>query len=293
VAHDHEWIASIASRRPSRSSKGTGCPYCAGQKVSKSNSLFAMRPDIAIQWHPTKNGNKTPHHFTTGSGFLAWWICPQSSDHVWQAKIARRTNGQGCSCCSGKRVVNSNCLTTSHPKIAAEWHPTKNGSNLPTQYTRGSHFKAWWKCSLHHEWVSVITNRTNNKANCPQCAIIQQSTSNSATWKGYKGLPMNYWSIICRNAASRGIAVTTTIEFIWDLFCKQNKRCALTGYELQMPHTKQKRSCGNASLDRIDSTRGYSNDNVQWVHKDIQMMKHVFSQQYFIETCRDIVKYHS
>ena len=42
----------------------------------------------------------------------------------------------------------------------------------------------------------------------------------------------------------------------------------------------------NASLDRIDNTKGYEIGNIQWVHKDVNWMKHDFDQSYYIQTCK-------
>jgi len=54
-----------------------------------------------------------------------------------------------------------------------------------------------------------------------------------------------------------------------------------------MPFRNKDRTIsGNASLDRIDSSIGYVNDNVQWVHKDINMMKRIYTQEYFIYLCK-------
>jgi hypothetical protein len=40
-----------------------------------------------------------------------------------------------------------------------------------------------------------------------------------------------------------------------------------------------------ASLDRIDSSRGYIEGNVQWVHKMANMCKQHYSQKRFIDMC--------
>ena len=41
-----------------------------------------------------------------------------------------------------------------------------------------------------------------------------------------------------------------------------------------------------ASLDRIDSSRGYTLDNIQWVHKDLNKMKTNYPNDYFIKMCK-------
>jgi hypothetical protein len=78
------------------------------------------------------------------------------------------------------------------------------------------------------------------------------------------------------------------IKFAWKLFLKQKRRCALTGLELHFgKHGYDKFT---ASLDRIDNNVGYKKNNVQWVHKDVNKMKNVFPEKYFIEMCSLITK---
>jgi len=93
---DHEWEAKLSNRT---STNKTGCPCCAGQKVSVTNSLATQFPDIAAEWHPTKNGELTPDQVVAGSGKIFWWQCPQGPDHEWPATLVGRTReGAGCPC---------------------------------------------------------------------------------------------------------------------------------------------------------------------------------------------------
>ena len=57
-------------------------------------------------------------------------------------------------------------------------------------------------------------------------------------------------------------------------------------------YTRSKnRKIGNISLDRIDSSKGYTKDNVQWLHKDVNNLKMDFDQKEFLEWCKKIVKH--
>ena len=83
------------------------------------------------------------------------------------------------------------------------------------------------------------------------------------------------------------VPVEITAKEIWDLFLKQDRKCALSG----LPLTISGRSHYNdASVDRIDSSKGYTIDNVQWVHKHINFMKRTYSQDYFIEMCKKVAE---
>lgn len=87
----------------SRTSKGNGCPYCAGRKVLQGfNDLATVNPVVASQWHPTLNGALTPQDITAGSHRKVWWKC--SEGHAWQAFVYSRTNDKKCGCpiCSGR-----------------------------------------------------------------------------------------------------------------------------------------------------------------------------------------------
>jgi hypothetical protein len=90
---DHEWQAPVYNRTGNKS----GCPYCAGKKVSVTNSLAHQYPAVAKQWHPKKNGKVTPDQVTKGSSKHYWWNCPKVVDHEWKASVFHRTSGgQGC-----------------------------------------------------------------------------------------------------------------------------------------------------------------------------------------------------
>ena len=81
-----------------------GCPYCAGKKVTKKESFGYLYPDVAKEWHPTKNGKNTSFDFTIKSKFRVWWQCQIEKTHIWEARIGTRTPPVNASCgkCSNK-----------------------------------------------------------------------------------------------------------------------------------------------------------------------------------------------
>jgi len=157
----HEWDAKILNRI-----YGQGCPYCSGNRVSEDNNLKVKFPEVAKEFHPTKNGDLKPENFTYGSNKKIWWIC--SKGHEWDVVISERTRGRGCPYCSGKRVGEDNNLKFKFPKVAKEFHPTKNGDLKPEDFTWGSKKKVWWICSKGHEWDAGINDRTHGSG-CPYC----------------------------------------------------------------------------------------------------------------------------
>lgn len=94
---EHSWQATI-SNRTRKQSKGS-CPFCANRKLCKDNSLARLRPDIAQDWHPTKNTPITPADVIAGGGTKAWWLCKHG--HEWKVSVGSRVNaGHGCPKCT-------------------------------------------------------------------------------------------------------------------------------------------------------------------------------------------------
>ena len=79
---------------------GIGCLICSGRKVVKSNCLATLHPELAKEWHPTKNGDLTPFDVTEGLGRKVWWKCADA--HVWKASMNDRCGNrkQGCPSCA-------------------------------------------------------------------------------------------------------------------------------------------------------------------------------------------------
>ena len=83
-----------------RTLHGSGCPYCAGQKVLLGfNDLATLHPEIAQQWDFDKNGELLPSEVTTGNNRRVWWKC--SRGHSWSAYVSDRSGGHGCPQCIG------------------------------------------------------------------------------------------------------------------------------------------------------------------------------------------------
>src|ERR1700733_2697330 len=107
-------------------------------------------------------------------------------------------------------------------------------------------------------------------------------------WKGCGEISGSRWAMITssynRRRKGRLLPFEIDITYALDLFLKQNRTCALSGMTIYFGLTNTHET--TASLDRIDSKMGYIRGNVQWVHKDINLMKNILSQDRFIELCK-------
>jgi predicted RNA-binding Zn-ribbon protein involved in translation (DUF1610 family) len=143
------------------------------------NSLADKIPDIAKEWHPTKN-TKTPYEINYGSGDKVWWL--GKCGHEWKATISSRTTNMkhGCPYCSNQKVLigfndlKTYCIKNNLQYILDEWDCKKNKLG-PENYTKCSGKKIWWKCKLGHTWEVQISSRTQGR-NCPICNTSKGET---------------------------------------------------------------------------------------------------------------------
>lgn len=160
----HVWKTAIGARCRG---KGTGCPYCSNRKADQSNNLSTHKPNLASEWHPTLNGNLTPHQVTFSSGRKVWWLCTKG--HAWQDSIYYRTKYPSCPSCTHRRVNPEYNLAFCYPDVAKEFHPTKNGLQTPEQFMPRTNTRLWWLCVKGHEWQAAISARTSGGTQCPYC----------------------------------------------------------------------------------------------------------------------------
>jgi rubrerythrin len=170
----HSWKTMINHRGGKRNS---GCPECSKIKRGKAftkgvvlerGSLAETNPELAKEWHPTKNGDLKPEDITEGRFKPVWWLCPKCG-YEWEASPNNRKKGIGCPCCSGRvPMPGVNDLATVMPELLKEWDYEKNKVG-PENYLPKSGKKVWWKCqTCGHEWKTVISNRSNGHG-CPKC----------------------------------------------------------------------------------------------------------------------------
>ena len=239
----HEWEATINSRH-----RGNGCPFCSGHFVIDGETdLATVHPDVALDWHPTKNGALTPRDVPPGTTKKAWWLCDQG--HEWEAQVNSRRIGSGCPVCAGKRVlVGFNDLATTNPGLAAEWHPTKNGVLTARDVTSGSNKRAWWLCSEGHEWEAVTASR-NNGYGCPYCSGRFAIVGETDLLTTNPGLAAEFHASKNRDVTSRNLT-SNSGKKVWWLCDKGHEwkasvgarargsgcpRCAKTGFDQTSP----------------------------------------------------------
>lgn len=160
-----------------------GCPSCAWQKSGKKfsknyleshQSLAEVNPDLASQWHPTKNGNITPKDVPSKSPKYYWWVCPDCG-YEWKASIECRMQNHVYNCprCAGRIATpGKNDFATLHPDLLNQWNYEKNRDLKPNEILTGTSKHVWWKCSkCGYEWIASPRYIVKiNGGGCPRCA---------------------------------------------------------------------------------------------------------------------------
>lgn len=175
------------------------------------------------------------------------------------------------------------------PKIGQKFHDWTVISSeriLKGEESRGNYlFKVKCKCGFEKNLPVYVLNTGRSK----MCRICRSNRR----LKLYKELPLLYFKRIKIGALDRNLKFTITPKYIYDLFIQQRGFCILSGVKIEFfpvsLRTQKGRRNHTASLDRIDSTRGYIKGNVQWVHKRVNAMKMDMNDKEFIEWCKLIV----
>lgn len=190
-----EWKSSILARTNAKYDN----PFLVGKKVwAGYNDLSSTHPEIAKEWHPSKNGALKPNEISKGYDKKVWWYLPyddpKTGNHFefeWCDTPSHRVGGRGCPYLTGRAVWKGfNDLETCFPEIAAEWNTTKNGSLTPSDITSGSQKRVWWCLEyidnksneiFYFEWRESVSNRTSHGYGCP-------FLSNQSVWAGFNDL---------------------------------------------------------------------------------------------------------
>jgi hypothetical protein len=158
---EHGFYRSIAQLRET----SFACPQCQREHAP----MLADYPNLLAQFHPTRNGKLDPFEIVAGSNKIVWWVCKKHPKDPWPAEVYKRAlRGDGCPYCANKRATRDNCLATTHPYIAREWHPTRNGVLTPDKVIATSTKVGWWLCACGTEYSRQICGRLRGSG-CPQC----------------------------------------------------------------------------------------------------------------------------
>ena len=325
---DLEWPATIYSRLYGNAGQGLGCPYLTGHAVSVGFNDLAFRyPELAKEWHPTKNGDLKPTDVTVGTQRKVWWYLPYDDkatgkhfDFEWLDSIAERVNGSKCPYLTGEKVYQGfNDLVTVYPDlINYEWDYEKNAPLLPTEVTREFTTSVWWKCSLGHSYRAKIKAKTSCREACPFCKDISKTSFPEQAILYY--LKRFYPDAINRDTATAGTnldiyipSIKTAIEYdvllpyntqsIKDRDIKKINLCNQNGIKLIwirvegselysnchcIEHNPNNYTSINSAIIEVFKTLGLPTNNIN-IKRDIQKIQQNYLQRLKEESIASLI----
>ena len=190
--------------------------------------------------------------------------------HLVKFGIPRRVRGAG-----GKNIISIEGKKFGRLLVIKKVINNKNTASV-------------WECKCDCGNTTIVLGHSLRKGLTTSCGCVRIEKQ----LRYHNDLSYSMWNRIITGALSRGLSFDITIEDAWKQYIKQDKKCALSGLEINLVKNLTKdRKLNTASLDRIDSSKGYTKDNIQWLHKDINILKNNYTEKEFLFYCRKIVEY--
>ena len=164
----HEWEAvGQGLSRAILAGRTTVCPACSSYKSFCSCKALSKNEGLLREWH---EDNPSADTVSIGSAKKFKWRClVESCAHVWEARLADRSNpsrGNGCPKC---RILG-NGLAERRPDLVAEWDEARKNGCSATEVSCGSNWEPWWCCQgCGVCWQSSIKSRAKQQAGCQKC----------------------------------------------------------------------------------------------------------------------------
>ena len=169
------------------------------------------------------------------------------------------------------------------------------------------------QCATCHKFFDKPTNqynRTERQGKRHFCSRSCSSTSNIDVLKPYwkfnkdklihKGPQDEYspfrWHLrnIRRHCKQKNKEFAITLQDLKEQWDKQNGICIYTGLQMiNSPYVMnhQERAFNRASVDRIDSSKGYTKDNIHFVTMMANLAKNSWTEQQLLDFCKLVVEY--
>lgn len=199
--------------------------------------------------------------------------------------VTRLSEEIGCA----KRTIYSRCkkygINVSKNKHSKEHNNLVNKifGNLTVIElgTPDAHGKRRWLCECScgtRKLINAASLKRGLSKSCGKCLI------GNPQFTGYKDISGSWFRRLKDSADKRGLVFDISCKDVYDIWIKQNKKCVLTNVDIFF-NRNQDTSIQTASLDRIDNSIGYIISNLQVIHKRVNRIKSVLSNEEFIFWC--------
>jgi hypothetical protein len=288
---------------PSRSRKKVVECQCACGLVRRmfthhlKNDLSRMCMQCRTKHSP--RNTKLP----SSSSVNGWTFPEKQPSNLKKGNKAIATHSCGAEQLVLKSVVTAGglprCLSCQHKRGTTEGQ--RLGASVITGYASRVSDRAtlvWLLCDCSNPHMRLLVSVMQGcKLSCESCIAKRMEGRYADPEKLNAALLNTYWVKLLKQASVRGLPVTTSKESLMSLMEKQGFKCAMTGLPISFPPDKHrpgwKVENNKASLDRIDSKKGYEDGNVQWVVRELNMMKGTLSVERFVELCKAVSSRHA
>jgi len=217
----------------------TVCPQCTGRHVIPGvNDLATISPAVAAELHPTRNGTLRATGIAAYSGTTVWWQCPEKG-HPYAATPSNRTlNSSGCSVCLNRVLLRGvNDFATTHPRLAAELHPSRANSQAATNFTAGDTRRLLWLCGrCGHEFRASAEDRVKGRRSCENCKKERTRASGRSIAAKYPDLAKTWLPELNEGRRPDEFTKGSGVEVIW--WCENGK------HPFKMRIEARTRGCG-------------------------------------------------
>jgi very-short-patch-repair endonuclease len=156
--------------------------------ATATENLAVEHPELAREWHPSKNGALSPTHVRSKSNKKVWWQCVVSPLHEWEAQVNARHRA-GCPHCHKERRFTSMLCRDGKaeertlgmcPDLMAELVASGDERREVAKLYVGSTRLLSWQCKQGHpRWRNQIRKRAVEGQGCPYCAGKKICAENS------------------------------------------------------------------------------------------------------------------
>jgi hypothetical protein len=225
------------------------------------------------------------------------WVCKCACGNEVSVETSRLTSAGKvhCGCLKGQNISDSKCHDLTGQRFSRLVALRKEPRTPESTDSR-------WICKCDCGTEKVILAGSLKRGTTKSCGCLFREHGvwmgpalgvgkAHSNFRGVGDLPLEYYHQLERGALSRDLEWAVSMDYLWKLFLRQGGKCRFTGTQLEFGNTRY--LPGNcASLDRIDSSLGYLEGNVQWVHRKINFLKGKLSDGEFIELC-SLVHHHN
>lgn len=187
----------------------------------------------------------------------------------------RRRKSLGCKRCMGLRKQ----LPININDKFGKW--TVISKPLPNIRVNTAVYKCLCECG-NFSYLSSYELRSGKSTQCKRCGHKQAHEKHSLEYN-VGDLTQTKYCKIRKGALARNIEFNISMEYLWNIYLLQNKTCVITGDKLP--------DINKASLDRLDSTKGYIEKNVQWVTNQANLSKHTMSMSELYNFCEKVLNH--